>query len=561
MSEPITFSSLLDDARKRRDRIDTAVSAFRELPFEEQLQFLVTVEDEIVVASGAAGAVLSLGAAGKQPALPPAPVIEPEPSVQLGPAIATPSASAPAPDNRRSRYGPEAAARVAALFDQGHSQGEICKLVNMSYPTVNKMLRAAGRNTSARTSRRPPAKPGSADPEDSHPVPIPLPRPSRSQAGEPRPQRVARPNPRPLHGGPGPHRLLGSAEELDLARQLEELEIGAWERVLGTPEIAGNLEIADEVRRLTEQRTGVPAVAIINAQTLRRADPNRKTLDTIVAIVRSNPTTPTIANEIRDELVTQAADAHAIRHHFVSCNIRLVGKISQKFFWTKLDHDDLMQEGMFGLMHAVGIYDHRRALRFSTYATWWIKHFMLRSWENSAEVRIPVHINGMRSKIFSATKRLKKELRREPTEAEIAAAAGMTLAALRKTGGPGWWLTGAPKSFDYEVSEDGSTLADHFADPASEVTPVHQMISAENIELVTNALAQLDERDAEIVRRRFGIGCEPEILADVGVAFGVSRERIRQLEKAALEGLRHALARTMGIGRNRDTKPRRSILA
>jgi RNA polymerase primary sigma factor len=241
------------------------------------------------------------------------------------------------------------------------------------------------------------------------------------------------------------------------------------------------------------------------------------------------------------ELRANAREAHAIRSRFVASNIGLVGMFSRKFAWTHLDNDDLMQEGTIGLMHAIGRFDPSMGLRFSTYATNWIKHHMRRAYENSAEVRIPVHIHTSKSKVFNTARRLRKELGREPTEVELARGAGMTLNEVSRIAGPGYWITGAPMSLDTPSPLGHGTLGDAIADPDEE-SALATLINAESIQALTAALDRMTGTDADVLRRRFGFGRDnAQTLIEIGQDYGRSRERIRQIETRAIKRLRRLL--------------------
>lgn len=469
MTESLT--ALLEAARQRKARIDTAVATFRELPLEDRLHVLVTIEGDF-----APGAVVPVRI--QMPGITPASFAA---AVEKRDIAATTPAAAKIPAAKKQRgYGPEVAAKVVALFDEGLQQQAIEKQMGLSYPTVAKMLRAAGRSRNKRTAVAP-----ASDPEDS---------------------------PRPA-----PRRLLAASEELDLARQLEGLEVDAWQYVLDT--VASDREVADLIRGLE---------AVPNAASLRAADPQRRTLD---AIIRLHPS---------PELDKLTAPARAIRNRFVEKNLGLVGMCANKFTWTGIARDDLMQEGAMGIMHAVGAFDWRRGLRFSTYSVHWIKHYMLRLSDNSGEVRVPVHVLEAKRRLFSAAKRLRKELRREPTKAEVAKAADVSLKKMHELASGGVKLTGSKVSIDAPMNEMGGTLGDTLTDDSPDAAAV--LLAGERTAELAGALDKLPPIDADIIRRRFGIDCEPQMLKEIGEVYSVSRERIRQLEVRALNRLRGLVA-------------------
>lgn len=534
-----SLADLLDAARRRNLDVDAALAAFRLLSFDDQLRFLVTIELDIVarVGGGTTTIPLSAAAASARAALPAA-VPEPPPTMTAEP---LPMAAEPPRRGPRGRYGPEMTARVCELFDQGMSQGEICKQVGVSYPTVNKLLRGAGRPTHLRgrgSARSSSGQLRAARADDSEGSPRSEPPREPREPRERKPASDGWSNPPPLPRESPDGRRIGAAGEIKLAHRLEELETAAWQLVLDEPALSGDSAIAEVIRELgnaARDRTGTE-IAVIDAAALRWADGDRYRLDQIIRIAREAKLEPVALGLLE----AGATEARAIRNRFVQGNLGLVGMITKTRLWTGLPYEDLMQEGTIGLMHAIGKYDYRRGMRFSTYATHWIRHSVRRFYENSAEVRLPVHLHTARSKIYTTTIALKKELRREPTRDEIAARAGIPVDHLDRATGPGWWITGTSTSLDHEVSE-GITFGDAFADPETETTALHHMVDHEARTRVMRALERLPAIEADILRRRFGIDCEPQILAEVGEDYELSRERIRQLETRALERLRSRL--------------------
>ena len=327
----------------------------------------------------------------------------------------------------------------------------------------------------------------------------------------------------------GAHHLLSAAEEQELARRLEEVEVALWSRLLGG-------KLADEARqRLLELDDPVEPA---DARAARAADLDRLVASRVIAAAARR-------SELADEhaaLSAIAAEADRIRDRFISCNLRLVPSTIRRHGYhltTSLAMGDLIQEGNFGLLKAVSRFDYRRGLRFSTFATWWIRHYLVRARQNlGAEVRIPVHLHDLASKVTRARAKLRAELGRTPDQAELAHDLGVSkksIATLESA-----WLKHreAIPSFD-SVGEDGSMPAYLTSDAAlaDEVLSRHQEDAQ-----ITAAVSRMSPLLAQIVRRRFGLdGDEPETLLQIGESMNLSRERIRQLEKKALTILRHAL--------------------
>jgi len=225
------------------------------------------------------------------------------------------------------------------------------------------------------------------------------------------------------------------------------------------------------------------------------------------------------------------------REEMVRAHLPLVVAIAKKYRGrSALDLLDLIQEGNMGLMHAVEKYDHRRGVKVSTYAVWWIRQSMVRAMADQGRlIRVPVHMTEQVTKVLRERHKLSHKLGRIPETGEIAQSVAMSAARVERA----MSLVREPVSLDTPVGEDGdSTLGDLIAAPDA-VDP-HAVAEASALkQSLAEAMSSLSEREQRILRMRFGIGGTAEhTLAEVGEIFGLTRERIRQIEAAALAKLR-----------------------
>lgn len=379
------------------------------------------------------------------------------------------------------------------------------------------------------------------------------------------------------------HRVLTPAEEVDSAKEVERLEIAYWETLLS---YAPAYDTVDSVlqRMLEELPTELTSLRrVIAAQPKAPAENGQKT-PTAAQKAKREQAVSALAVKLReldsDRLFVKEANAavhrlaghnavdrdiegddvritaafkryllrvagaeraqHLSKNRFVAANLRLVVSIARRYNRGRLPLIDLIQEGNIGLMKAVERFDHNRGYRFSTYASWWIRHAISRALADKGRaVRIPVHMLDTYNRVAKATQQIATRTGQQPTQEELSEETGISVEKLEKI--RGYWAD-TPFSLDRPVNdEDGRRFVD-FLEEENTPLPDESLESRIWAEEVQRLLGTLTPMEARILRWRFGLNDEDELtLKQIGDKYSLSRERIRQLQEQALGKIRRQI--------------------
>ncbi|MDQ3036839.1 MAG: sigma-70 family RNA polymerase sigma factor [Myxococcota bacterium] len=377
------------------------------------------------------------------------------------------------------------------------------------------------------------------------------------------------------------HRVLTPQEEIEAAKEVEKLEIGFWQALLSYPPAVDTVAMTIE-RFVTEQP--LPELATLRklgksvtkgktpgklskkeqdkwdetatalSTTMRALDSDRIFVnesdravhraagefaaerDLVVDGVQLTPAFKKYLTRVEESREAQQQS----KNRFVAANLRLVVSIARRYNRGRLPLIDLIQEGNIGLMKAVERFDHNRGYRFSTYASWWIRHAISRALADKGRaVRIPVHMLDTYNRVARATQAIATRTGQEPTPEELEKETGIAAEKLEKI--KGYWAE-TPFSLDRPVNdEDGRKFID-FLEQENVPTPYEQLVSKTWSDEVRRLLDTLSPMEARILRWRFGLDDEDELtLKEIGDKYNLSRERIRQLQEQALAKIRRQI--------------------
>jgi RNA polymerase primary sigma factor len=311
-------------------------------------------------------------------------------------------------------------------------------------------------------------------------------------------------------------------DELDaLYDQLFKADVDVFESVMAGQE--SELAEASGLEKELEELTGLEEIAI--------NDPVRMYLKEIGRI-------PLLKREEEITLAqkNEAGDKRA-KDKLTQSNLRLVVSIAKKYMGRGMSFLDLIQEGNKGLIRAVEKYDWTKGFKFSTYATWWIRQAITRAIADQARtIRIPVHMVETINKLIRTQRSLMQSLGREPTDEEVGKELELTPDRVREI----LKISQKTTSLETPIGEDDDSLLGDFIADEGQVSPYEATTKQLMLENVEEVLGTLTDREAKVLKMRFGLhGAKALTLEEVGREFGVTRERIRQIESKALRKLRH----------------------
>jgi RNA polymerase primary sigma factor len=374
--------------------------------------------------------------------------------------------------------------------------------------------------------------------------------------------------------------LLRAEQEIELAKRLESAEIATWTEIFAHESatefvvhvVEGQLKeelSANDLRSLRraaaqarKRRTKKARLTLRQnaarlAALVRGLDVDRDALELAVTELRQlrrtrrstafsgrlpfNPASKSFTDYVA-RVEMQNRRALEIRNHFVRANLGLVVSVARRYRGSGLTLSDLIQEGNLGLIKAVSRFDHTRGFRFSTYATWWIRHSIGRAIaDKSRTVRVPVHVLEARQKIVQTTKSLTRELGRAPEPREIAEALELSADKVEEV-----LLHTSAQAFSLDAQmgddKDRERIEIFRPDRPLPAGPYERVEASSVLSQIKALLPSLSSMESEVIRRRFALdGGRESTLQEIADSHGLSRERIRQIQEKALRKMRKSL--------------------
>lgn len=289
---------------------------------------------------------------------------------------------------------------------------------------------------------------------------------------------------------------------------------------------------ADPVKDYLKQ---IGKVSLLNAE--QEVDLARRIEAGLYAEYKLKNESDTMTSKARRELHFIAQDGQNAKNHLLEANLRLVVSLAKRYTGRGMQFLDLIQEGNLGLIRAVEKFDYTKGYKFSTYATWWIRQAITRAMADQARtIRIPVHMVEVINKLARVQRQMLQDLGREPTPEELAKELDMTpekVVEVQKYGRE-------PISLHTPLGEDGDSEFGDLIEDSEAVVPADAVSFTLLQEQLHRVLDTLSEREAGVVSMRFGLGDgQPKTLDEIGKVYGVTRERIRQIESKTMSKLRH----------------------
>ena len=339
-------------------------------------------------------------------------------------------------------------------------------------------------------------------------------------------------------------KLFGQILYDDLSAQIAipyELDAEGMDKLIQQFEDAG-VSVVDAdggptSRQLSSESAKEPEVEMTEDETALSS--NVKINDSVRMYLKEIGRVPLLSadEEVNLALRIQQGDQEA-KQELAEANLRLVVSIAKRYVGRGMQFLDLIQEGNMGLMKAVEKFDHTKGFKFSTYATWWIRQAITRAIADQARtIRIPVHMVEMINKLVRIQRQLLQDLGREPTPEEIGAEMDLPTEKVREI----LKIAQEPVSLETPIGEEDDSHLGDFIEDDNATSPAEHTAYALLKEQLDEVLEQLTDREENVLRLRFGLDKNGEIrtLEQVGQVFGVTRERIRQIEAKALRKLRH----------------------